>query len=163
MKLNLFKAIEFVEKWEMMGDKIKKTICLLVLGMMVSGCASMQEFNQRGQNDIEHSNYIYEKTYRGSYREGFIACLNYLIEGNAEVYLKDYARGIILARIHSNSNWSMPSDNMGLYINKINSEEIKVTLKLSGLISIGGRKANPEDAFNTINKEIKFQRQIKNM
>ncbi len=141
---------------------MKRLICLFAMAMLVSGCASMQGFNQRGQESIEQSNYVYERVYEGPYGEVFLACLNYFIEGNAEVYLKDYTRGIILARIHSASNWSMPSDNMGIYIDKINSQNIKVILKLTGLISIGGRKAKPEDVFNAINKEIEFQRQIKN-
>jgi len=138
---------------------MKRLICLIAMLILMSGCASMQEFNVNGQRAVENTSHIFNRIYNVPFKEVFLSCLDLLHDYNAEIYLKDFDKGIILARAAAGaaSNWSMPSDNVGIYFEKVNNQETKVTLKTAASIF---RRATPKYFLDAIEKEIKFRERI---
>lgn len=154
---------------------------LLVILFALNGCAGMYNMdkgsipssanlgNQRifkwGLDRLERSEYVYEKTFKYTYKEVFFASLTVVRDWGANVFIKDYDKGEIFIRPELQSNymgpaasWAMPGEMCGLYFQKINDEETKVTLKAVRTKTYS--VASAEDVFIEIEKEVQFRKKV---
>ena len=145
---------------------MNKKIVIICLGISIflaaflsHGFAYTQKFNIDSQREVENTKYVFEKPYAYPYKEAFLSTLNLLRDWNVEIYLKDFDKGIILARAYK--NWNAPSDNFGLYFYKVSDQETRIVLRIAGIVNADKIKDIAEDVLNSIEKEIQFIRKSK--
>lgn len=134
-------------------------INIFLAAFLPNSFANTQKFNIDSQREVEDTKYIFEKQYAYAYKEAFLSTLNLLRDWNVEIYLKDFDKGIILARAYK--NWNAPSDNFGLYFYKVSEQETKIVLRIAGIVNADKIKDIAEDVLNSIEKEIQFIKKSK--
>ena len=156
---------------------MKKLICLFVLAILVSGCATQYGMNKGlvptdanalGFLDkLEKSQYAYEKKFNYPYKEVFIASLTVARDWGANIFMKDYDKGTILIQPElivsylsgaAPASLGTPGIICGLYIQKVSDKETKVTLKAVRTATYCF--ASAEDVFINIEKEIQLRREL---
>lgn len=161
---------------------MKRLLVLLAIVALVSGCgiaryydtnqgvSSSQENYEMLKKDLvalEKSNYVYEKIFKYSYKDVFLASLAVVHDWGANVYLKDYDNGIILIRPElevslmgaPSVSYGMPGIRNGLYFKKINDGETKITFRAIRSFT-RYMYASAEDVFIAIEREIQFRTKI---
>jgi hypothetical protein len=141
---------------------MSKKVLILILLLSLNGCASLQEVNKGEQKAIENSGHIFEKTFEHSYKEVFLASINVVHDWGANIFIKDYDKGLILARDFGNPNpTSMPGKSCGLYFQKVADSKTKVTLKVFDITMGMLVSASSDDVFGEIEREIQFRQRMK--
>lgn len=170
---------------------MKRVVSLFSLVIFLSGCSSMftplltgmkdggepsyanTKAVEKDLIDLEESEYVYEKTFGYSYKEVFLASLTAMRDLGANVYLKDYDKGIILVRPELQVDpmaqhigalpvsFGTPGKRSGLFLERIGEEKTKVILRAIRVFPTYGT-ASAEDVFISIEKEIVFTERMKN-
>ncbi|GEM_PF-5947495 len=135
-----------------------KNFAFLILLLLTPGCASAPQHLAHFQNDVENATRSEEIVLDYCYKNVFFAIIQVLNDTTTTIYLKDYDKGIIMARNQTGQalgDFQQPSHNFGFWLNDLDGKT-KITLKMVGAQWPMGGTAQEE--FALIKKELELRK-----
>jgi hypothetical protein len=120
------------------------------------GCATGSAYLKDYRRDVEHAKQAVEENFAYPYKEVFFAVAQVLNDMGVAIYVKDFDNGVILAMgTTQGAYYVTPSTNFGFWLNRTDTKNTKVTLRIAGTKWLPG--ASPQDVFNMIKKELELR------
>jgi hypothetical protein len=142
----------------------KQLIVAWVMGiLLLSGCAPAQQHLAHFREDVERSNKVAEKVFDYPYKDVFLAIVQVLNDTVTVIYVKDFDKGIILAKNalgYALGDFQQPSHNFGFWLKDLGNSTTKVTLRMVNVQWPMGGTAGEE--FNLIKRELEMRAKLKN-